>query len=212
MSYRGFWSTIHQKVAVGERTGFLAADPAGLRDRQFAAGRRCALEALGALACPEAEIARGADREPVWPAGLVGSISHTDDYCVAAVVRREHVASIGIDAEKTNLLSTRVVARICDEAERNQMLALPEKLGALFPLVLFSAKESLFKCLFQLGRLGPMGFRDASLRIEWSQRRIFVQRLADGVSAARCGALHGRFAISERHVMTYVAVTHRGAA
>ena len=218
MSYRGFWNSIHVNVAVGEQSGFPAAvTPANVvtvpavdtsrRDRQFAVGRACAREALRALAYPDTEVARGPSREPVWPAGVIGSISHTDDYCVAAAVRTTHLASVGIDAERKKPLSPGVVAKVCDEDELQQMAVLPEKLRTLFPVVLFSAKESLFKCLFQLGRLGPMGFRDVTLRIDWPRRQLSVQRLAAGVTAARCDALHGRFAISACHVLTYVAAT-----
>lgn len=220
MSYRGFWRSIHDKVGIGERAVRVSAVEAGgnitvaagfssQREQDFRNGRACAREALSTLACPELKVDRGPDREPVWPAGLVGSISHTDNYCVAVIVRKEHVASVGVDAERRISLSSRVIGKICDATETSQMLALPQAVRALYPIVLFSAKESLFKCLFQIGQFSPIGFRDATLHIDWRQGRIYVEQLRHDLMAAHHGALYGRFTISARHVLTYIVCAHR---
>lgn len=215
MSYREFWQSMHERVGVGELTDSLRAAvaseeapapaaSAGGREREFMKGRVCARQALGALVYPDLAIERGPDREPVWPSGIVGSISHTSDYCVAVAARKQHLVSIGVDAEKTIPLSRRVVRKVCDEAELKQVMALPAELQSICPIVFFSAKESLFKCLFQLKRLGPTAFRDATLSVDWRQGRISVERLTHGMFPVSPEALRGHFAISERHVLTYI--------
>src|SRR5208283_1858886 len=53
---------------------------------EFLAGRFCARAAIEALAgAPVELLPRGPDGCPVWPPGLVGSISHTDRFATAAV-------------------------------------------------------------------------------------------------------------------------------
>ena len=54
------------------------------------------MAALGVRGDP---VRRGADRAPQWPAGLVGSITHTVGYSAAVVARQGSLLSLGIDAE-----------------------------------------------------------------------------------------------------------------
>src|SRR4051812_2128234 len=47
------------------------------RKREFALGRMCAHRALSALGVPACGLPMAADRSPVWPSGIVGSITHS---------------------------------------------------------------------------------------------------------------------------------------
>ena len=47
------------------------------RRREFITGRRCARRALADLGFPLAPILRGPNREPLWPAGVVSSITRS---------------------------------------------------------------------------------------------------------------------------------------
>src|ERR1700679_1440183 len=47
------------------------------RQAEFFFGRLAARSVLAALNAPPGEVSVGASREPVWPPGIVGSISHT---------------------------------------------------------------------------------------------------------------------------------------
>src|SRR6185436_3932671 len=68
----------------------------------FAAGRFCARAAMRACAPDVAEdaVAIGADRAPVWPTGVVGSIAHTAGHAIAAAAKVEVARSVGIDVER----------------------------------------------------------------------------------------------------------------
>src|SRR5688500_4932672 len=70
--------------------------------QHFDAGRRCASEAMARLAPTLADVVvpRGEHGQPLWPPGIVGSISHTGDVVWAAVARRRHAAGLGIDVER----------------------------------------------------------------------------------------------------------------
>src|SRR5277367_2552834 len=59
------------------------------RRTEFLAGRACARSALRKLADGRADdaIPIGPDRAPVWPAGIVGAITHAHGFAAAAVAR-----------------------------------------------------------------------------------------------------------------------------
>ena len=68
------------------------------RVAEFHAGRFCAATALRALEVDGA-VATGADRAPIWPAGVVGSITHTNRFAAAAVALDTRARAIGLDTE-----------------------------------------------------------------------------------------------------------------
>src|SRR4051794_33065331 len=75
------------------------ADAVPPRRAEYAAARECARSALRRLGVPEAAVPAGPDRAPMWPTGIVGSMTHVDGYRAAAVGRAGSWTGIGIDAE-----------------------------------------------------------------------------------------------------------------
>jgi len=75
------------------------------RRYEFALGRRCAREALALLGGPRVAIPVGRFRDPVWPFGYVGSITHCRGFCAAAAARTPPgnsscgIRGIGLDSE-----------------------------------------------------------------------------------------------------------------
>ena len=67
--------------------------------------------------CRRRRCCPGAKREPLWPAGVVGSITHCDGYRAAAVARATDLATVGIDAEPHEPLPDGVLAAIALPAE-----------------------------------------------------------------------------------------------
>lgn len=142
---------------------------AGAVDRrrsEFLGARRCAREAMKSLGVTPVPIPVGPHREPCWPAGVVGSITHCASYQAAAVGRARELRSIGIDVERHEQLPEGVLTVVSDEGER---LLLDElagiRPGIHWDAVLFSAKESVFKAWFPVERAW-LGFRDAELAID----------------------------------------------
>lgn len=68
------------------------------RRREFATVRSCARRALSRLGVERGPLVPGAQRAPVWPSGVVGSLTHCDGYRAAVVGRVSSVISLGIDA------------------------------------------------------------------------------------------------------------------
>src|SRR5919108_5481789 len=72
------------------------------RQVQFLVGRYCAVQALrqlGGGSIPEV-VGRGSRGAPIWPAGVTGSITHTDSFASAAVAWTHHAGALGIDSER----------------------------------------------------------------------------------------------------------------
>ena len=118
---------------------------AGVRDRrrrELAWGRSCAREALRRLGHEPVAVGADGDGVPIWPPGIVGSISHGAGLCVAAAAPTTSLAGIGIDVEEPGPLSAGVIDRLATPRER-EAHDLTGPIGA----VLLSAKESVYKCL-----------------------------------------------------------------
>jgi 4'-phosphopantetheinyl transferase EntD len=119
------------------------------RKKFFAAGRSCARAALELLGVPQSPILQGQHGEPLWPAGAVGSITHCEGYCAAAVTSTEDYASIGIDAEPNESLPPGVVDLVAVRAEKAWLQDAPQ--GAVcWDRLLFSIKESIYKTWFPM--------------------------------------------------------------
>lgn len=135
------------------------------RQAEFAAVRVLARRALGRLGIPPAPLLPGRERAPIWPAGIVGSLTHVDGLRAAAVARAEDVTALGIDAEPDLPLPAGVGDVVSSEGERAHLSRLPAPGGIAWDRVLFSAKESIFKAWSPLtGRW--LDFMDCDLRIE----------------------------------------------
>jgi 4'-phosphopantetheinyl transferase EntD len=129
-----------------------AVSPKRLLDFRLgrAAGRKV-LEEIGfPLVTP---ILRGEHREPVWPLGVVGSIAHGSGYGIAAAAWQQDVPAIGIDIQKVEERYTdELVARFADPDEFEWVRSSPERRTER-AVKLFSAKESVFKALYPLGKV-----------------------------------------------------------
>lgn len=180
------------------------------RRAEFTTGRACAREALVALGAPAEAVPVGEERAPVWPAGVVGSITHTRGFRGAAVAWRSAVRSIGIDAEVHDVLPDRVLDVVSSETER----ALLGRLSSARPDVawdrlLFSAKESVYKTWFPLtGRW--LGFEDAEL-VPAEDGTFTARLLVAGptVDGAVVGSFVGRWAVADGILVTAIALAAR---
>jgi 4'-phosphopantetheinyl transferase EntD len=175
------------------------------RRREFAAGRACARRALERLGIAPAPIASGARGEPLWPRGVVGSITHCRGYRACAVAKTDDIASVGIDAEVHEPLPAGVLEAVASPRERAALH--PNGSGAHMDRLLFSAKEAVYKAWFPLtGRW--LDFEDVDLSIDLDARTFHARLLVPGpvVGGSRLTYFRGRWRAEGDVLATAVAV------
>lgn len=181
------------------------------RQLAFLAGRYCAQRALHLrdVAWDADTLGVGEGGAPLWPADIVGSITHTRGFASAAVGSRSSVAAVGIDSEEIMSQSQ------ADEVRRS--IVTPDELEESSPssrarellTVAFSAKESVYKCLYPLVRRW-FDYLDASVTLEPDpvddSRGVFLATLKVALSPELdVGTqLRGRFVVDARYVHTGV--------
>ena len=134
------------------------------RREEFAGGRDCARRALRGLGIEEAPLLVNADRTPRWPDGIVGSITHTDGYCAAAVGRRSQFRGIGIDAENLGAVEPQLWQDICAAEELAWLMTRPEEQRPTLATLMFSAKEAFYKCQYAVTGRRP-AFNEVTIAI-----------------------------------------------
>jgi 4'-phosphopantetheinyl transferase EntD len=122
-----------------EQEAVAKARPA--RRDEFIAGRSAARLALAAIGGPQVAIAVGPRREPLWPQGYTGSITHCDGFCAAVVCRAAAARGLGLDAEPRQALAADVAPLVCSEAEYPKNWTAPAPAST----VIFTAKEAYLK-------------------------------------------------------------------
>jgi enterobactin synthetase component D len=158
------------------------------RQTEFLAGRHCAAVSIERCRSDlgRVTVAAAADGRPLWPDGLVGSITHSAGFAWAAVARSEQARGLGIDSE-VRLDDERAAAlagSILTRAELRALRAARLGDGAAVTLA-FSAKESLFKCLHPLV-LRPFDYLDAEVTAVVAPGELELRLLVDlGPAAPR---------------------------
>ncbi len=118
------------------------------RETEFAAGRHAAREALAQLGLEPMAIPQGADRAPVWPEGITGSISHCAHCCIAVAAHKADYQSLGVDVEPATPLDADLIDVICTPSEQAWLADQPN--SGLAAKLIFSAKEAFYKAQYPL--------------------------------------------------------------
>lgn len=164
------------------------------RQIEFAAGRQAARDAMRRLGWRAMPVPVNQDRSPRWPAGLVGSISHCRDACVAVLAPADRCQAVGVDVEPDQGIPSDLWPTICTPAELRQVSDMPEAVRAGWVTRVFCAKEAYYKwvyprlqCLldFQDVEIVQVSTR-ADARFEVHPRQEQVRRLTP---RGLCGSL-----------------------
>lgn len=181
------------------------------RRSEFITARRCARQALSRLGYPPVALRPGPRREPQWPDGVVGSITHCRGYRAAAVARASDLAAIGIDAEPHEPLPPDVGASVTAGQELDMLARLAGADPSIhWDRLLFSAKESIYKAWYPLTHRW-LGFKDARLSFDPAGQTFTGHILVDGTRTDGGPALttmHGRYLVAAGLGLTAVAVRH----
>ncbi len=122
------------------------------RQAEFLAGRFVATKALlrsGFVGSSAPVIAIGKNREPIWPNGYVGSITHNKNTAICAIDTTDKTTLLGIDVETIldDKTASEIAFHIHDEVEKCVLVNNGFTSNEATTLI-FSAKEAIFKALF----------------------------------------------------------------
>ena len=192
-----------------EEESLLQAASNELYRSQFRAGRiaaRHALEQIGMIG----PVLRGSRREPLFPDGSVGSITHSAEYSIAAAASCSAYLGIGIDLELRDRQLTHDISEVvCHKRERSWCEEKSDE-KTLRSLMIFSSKEALFKAVYQL--YGSFfGFQEAHL--VWNKKSShFVAELLFQLPAdlAHVKNLEVYCELSEQYIFSWCLVSHQG--
>jgi len=194
-----------------QESACLSANAVEKRKREFAAGRAAARAAMVELGLPPQPILIAENRAPIWPEGLVGSITHTKSCALAVAARQDPsepdtLLGLGIDVEEDTPLAEDLWRAICSPAEQDWARAQANP-GQMAKLI-FSAKEAAYKCQFARSAR-YFGFDGMELEID-SNAGCFRARFCMDQPPFKCGDhINGRFAIGAGLILT--AAELRGA-
>jgi 4'-phosphopantetheinyl transferase EntD len=165
-----------------------------LRLAQFLAGRHCVRDAMAELGSDLSPVLIGPDGEPIWPTGLVGSISHKSRAALAGVARADRYRSIGIDLE--------LVDEVSDDYWLDEVRAPADRLQlpvSSLATALLSAKESYYKAQFPLTRQ-QLDWHEVS--VEGASDGSFQASAVNGIRANGVQVVSGAWIISACTVRT----------
>ena len=184
------------------------------RRQEFAAGRLCARRALAELKIVDFAVIAQPDRQPRWPATVVGSITHTAGLCAAVAGLRSRFVGLGLDTEIAERVSAELSLRICVEAELAWIDSLPAVQRAGAAALVFAAKEAFYKCQspvtgqwlgFKDLGIEPADF-DAALRQGAVDTFRIIPSRPMALTALTSTPLAGRYRFHEEFVSAGVAV------
>ncbi len=179
------------------------------RRREFTTARMCARAALRELGFDAVAIPTGERGEPLWPAGVVGSITHCEGYRACALARSSEILTLGIDAEPNAALPDGLLGDIALQPELPMLRRLKAEHSSIhWDRLLFSAKESVYKAWFPLAKRW-LGFEDAVIAIDLNTATFTARLLVSGPLAAGSvlSGFSGRWMAKDGLIATAIAVS-----
>ena len=113
--------------------------------------------------------------EPIWPEGLVGSVTHKNGTAIVAIAECKKYQSLGIDLEYVDpLREHNIQSRVLTAAEQKFNQSQADL------LLIFSAKESIYKAIYPLTH-EFFGFKDVECVAKAQNKLTFIlkRRLGD---------------------------------
>lgn len=181
------------------------------RKAEYIAGRYCVKKSLAAINITNQIVESGEDRAPVWPQGVVGSITHSSGYASAVVAKANELRAIGIDSEKciNDKTSRNISSHILtgnETFDANTHIAANEH---VYLTLIFSAKESIYKCLNPLVKQF-FDFKHAEISFDRESDNRFRYRLLKTLNEEFCDGYQGsgQFFIQGDFIHTATVVRH----
>jgi len=169
--------------SLGPREREAARSMVQKRIDEFSSGRHCArlaaarLELTSSQQIGVGDIAIGASREPLWPEGVTGSITHDEARAIVALSVDPACMGIGIDLQSlakpqsmsglSSVIGTKTeIGAAVDQLKRSTAYADVVQSEGLdtASAVLFSIKEAVFKCYYPISGIW-IDFLDVTIEL-----------------------------------------------
>lgn len=123
------------------------------RRLEFAAGRACARAICSVLGRYDADLGISASGAPVWPRGLVGTITHSRKMALAAGASARDYENIGIDTEIVGHIEDGILDLLFSRREIEFLESLRSPQREMVKTALFCSKEAFFKAKTAMQKL-----------------------------------------------------------
>ena len=183
-------STSNQKLHPAEENYFSQLSSVS-RKEHYRSGRICAGEVLSKLGTLGQPVLRDPQtREPLWPEGISGAITHSGNWAAAAAGKTSDVLGIGIDLEDLERqVDSRISRHVCIPEEQKWLQECEEDCLEQNLKIIFSAKESIFKAFFPYTRT-YLHFHDARILME---QTFFQKSKSDSLSVKKKNSKPAKF-------------------
>ena len=178
------------------------------RKSEFSQGRMCAHQALSKFKLESEPILRNKDtKEPCWPKEILGSITHSGKYAAAAVGMVGDISGIGIDLEcLSRVVDFNICRHVCVEKEMKWLKSLTPDQANRGLRIIFSAKESIFKCLFPISKT-YLYFKDATVTVDEVSTEFTFTLSKECSGITEVGFEHsGKFSIIDKMLLTSIYI------
>ena len=143
----------YREISPGDENALTAAEAIAFGTsvvtvrRAGGAARIVARQLLARIGIAGCSLPKADGGAPVWPPGVVGSMSHHSRIAVAAVALCRDFSALGIDIEPAEPLPPDLLDLVATPQERKRIAEDPFN-GRL----LFAAKEAVYKAVYPLDR------------------------------------------------------------
>lgn len=162
----------HRVISPGDENALKAEEAAafgasvvGVR-RASGAARLVARQLLTRIGVPNYTLLKANSGAPIWPRGIVGSLSHDARVAVAAVALQRDYGALGIDIEPAEALPPDLLDLVATPQERAAIHEDPYR-GRL----LFAAKEAVYKAVYPLDQTF---LEHHDVQVDFAHRRAAV--------------------------------------
>lgn len=114
--------------------------------RASGAARIVARELLARFGHAGCAVPKAPSGAPIWPAGVVGSLTHDSRLALAAVGMRRDFSALGIDVEPAEVLPSELLDMVATPQER------AKNEDPYHGRLLFVAKEAVYKAVYPLDK------------------------------------------------------------
>ena len=178
------------------------------RRTEFTQGRIYAHKALSRFGLESDPILRNPEtREPLWPDSVCGSISHSEGFAAVAVGLKKEITGIGIDLENlSRSIDFNISRQICVDSELKWLESLTNKQALHALRIIFSAKESIFKCIYPCTKT-YLSFKDAEVCINEKQKKFSftIFKSLPGIKKKNYFH-HGQYSEMEKMLLTSIYI------